>query len=138
MDRFEQRQKSLQQDQKYIKFRQWILANGGKIADVEYPVAFGKEASFTGLAAGRDIAAGEHYIEIPTNLSITVQQVNSSELAPFVEKHKEFFKDEQVLLGVYCFSEKLKGEDSFWAPLFAIANDSDLPYLWSQDEVDEF
>ena len=32
--------------------------------------------------------------------------------------------------------EKLKGEDSFWAPYFAIAEPSDLPYKWSDSEIE--
>lgn len=39
---------------------------------------------------------------------------------------------------MFIMMERLKGEKSFWAPYFAIVNFTDLPFLWSDEEIKEF
>ena len=53
------------------------------------------------------------------------------------EIFKEHFDAEYLILIVFLLYEMLKEEKSFWAPYFAIVNVSDLPYTWSEDELNE-
>jgi hypothetical protein len=41
------------------------------------------------------------------------------------------------MLAAFVLHELLKGEDSFWYPYMEIINFSDIPMLWTEDEVDE-
>lgn len=58
-----------------------------------------------------------------------------------LQKHPEIFKEhydaEYLVLIIFMFHEMLKGEDSFWHPYFEIINISDLPMLWTDEEIDE-
>jgi hypothetical protein len=58
-----------------------------------------------------------------------------------LERHPAIFKDhydaEYLVLIIFLFYEMLKGEDSFWHPYFQIINVSDLPMLWTDEEIDE-
>ena len=64
-----------------------------------------------------------------------------SEVAHIVQKHPEVFKQhydsEYLMLATFVLHEILKGEDSFWFPYLEIINFSDIPMLWSEDEIDE-
>jgi hypothetical protein len=41
------------------------------------------------------------------------------------------------MLASFVFHEFLKGEESFWHDYFEIINFSDIPMLWTEEEVDE-
>jgi hypothetical protein len=41
------------------------------------------------------------------------------------------------MLATFILHELLKGEESFWFPYLEIINFSDIPMLWTADEIDE-
>jgi len=58
-----------------------------------------------------------------------------------MEKHPEIFNkhaEDDFALIVWYLVEYLKGEKSFWYPCIAITNLSELPFLWSKEEIAEF
>ena len=64
-----------------------------------------------------------------------------SPIAHIVQKHPEVFRQhydsEYLMLASFVFHEFLKGEASFWHDYFAIINFSDIPMLWTEEEIDE-
>ena len=94
-----------------------------------------------GIAASKDLDEGEIYIEIPESLTYNRRTVLKSPIGFMIAKHSEVFNKHQevdLALVLYTLYEKLKGEDSFWAPSFAIMNLSDLPAFWKEEEINEF
>lgn len=87
-----------------------------------------------GIAANKDLDEGEMYIEIPDSLCYNRRTALKSPIGFIIDKHPEVFNkhhEVDLALVLYTFYEKLKGENSFWAPSFAIMNLSDLPAFWS-------
>lgn len=81
------------------------------------------------------------FLYVPYNLIITEATVMRSPIAHIVQKHPEVFKQhydsEYLMLASFILHEILKGEESFWHPYLEIINISDLPMLWSEEEVEE-
>ena len=48
--------------EKYIKFKEWITQNGGKIDRIEYPVCWTESGMLMGIAAAKDLDANELYL----------------------------------------------------------------------------
>ncbi len=94
------------------------------------------------MAARTDVPPLKVFLFIPQNLIICDPLVQASELGPIVRKHPEVFKEhydaEYLRLIAFIMMERLKGERSFWKPYFDIVNFTDLPFLWSEEEVKEF
>lgn len=133
--------RELQALPKYENFRKWLAENGVVHPSVEYPVAFGREGQLIGMAAKSDIPPLKAFLFVPHKLIINETLVKRSSIGPLIAKHPELYKHhydaEYLLLGTYLMHELLKGEASFWHPYFEIVNFSDLPMLWSDDEVNE-
>lgn len=84
-----------------------------------------------GLAAAKDLEAGEVYLEIPEQIVINRTLVKASALGPLIEKHPEIFDkivEDDFSLIIFYFHEKLKGEKSFYFPMINITNLSDIPF----------
>ena len=58
------------------------------------------------------------------------------------DRHPEIFKThydaEYLRIIVFIWSERCKGEASFWKPYLDIINSTDLPFLWTDEEINEF
>lgn len=141
MIRHEEKTQELQAEERYKNYRKFTQEIGIKNENQEYPVAFGPEGMLVGLAASKDLEAGEIYLEIPEKIVINRTFVKNGELGPLIKKHPEIFDkmvEDDMSIIIFYFHEYLKGEKSFWYPMLAITNLSDLPFLWSQDEIDQF
>lgn len=97
------------------------------------------------MAAAKDLPPSTAFLYVPTDLHINKHTVKarSPDLWNDVYlKHPEIFSkhyDYQYLwLIVYVFHELLKGEESFWHPYFEVISWSDIPMLWTEDELSEF
>jgi len=108
---------------------------------VDYPVAFGREGQLVGMAARKDLSPMTAFLYVPYKLIITEASVMRSPIAHIVLKHPEVFKQhydsEYLMLATFILHELLKGEESFWFPYLEIINFSDIPMLWTADEIDE-
>jgi hypothetical protein len=137
----EERTRELQAMPKYAKFNKWLRANGVKHPGVDSPVAFGKQGQLVGMAARKDIPPMTAFVYVPYKLIITEATVMRSPISHIVQKHPKVFKQhydsEYLMLASFVFHEFLKGEESFWHDYFEIINFSDIPLLWTEDEVDE-
>ena len=111
---------------------------------VEYPVAFGKHGHLVGMCAARDVPPMTAFIYIPWELTINEKNVRkrSPEMAELYDKHPEIFKThydaEYLRLIVFLWHEAAKGEASFWKPYLDIINTSEMPFLWTDEEMNEF
>ena len=129
---------------KYRRFRDWCNENGVFNPSVEYPVAFGKHGHLVGMCAARDVPPMSAFLYIPYNLTINEANIRarSPEMCELYDKHPEIFKKhydaEYLRIIVYLWYEKSKGEESFWKPYLDIINFTDMPFLWSDEEMDEF
>ena len=119
---------------KYITFREWIINNGGKIENLEYPAAFHHNGVLLGTAATRDLKPGDLIIDIPVSLTVNRKTIRKSSIGHLMEKHPEIFdKHEEVDMShvIWAFYEKLKQpEGCFWTPWFNIINITHLPAFW--------
>ena len=94
-----------------------------------------------GIGAAEDLKENEMYLEIPEVLTFNRAKILKSPIGFIIENHPEVFDKSQEVdfsLIVFIMYEKLKGQDSFWAPYFNIVNPSDLPAFWSDEEILEF
>lgn len=141
MIRHEERTQELQSEERYQIFRDFCESLGHKTTKQEYPVAFGPKGMLVGLAAAKDLEAGEIYLEVPEKAVINRTYIKTTAIGPLFEKHPEIFDkivEDDMSLIIFYFHEYLKGEKSFWYPMIAITNLSDLPFMWSQEEINEF
>lgn len=111
---------------------------------MEYPVAFGKHGHLVGMCAARDVPPMTAFLYMPWELMINEQnnRRRSPEIANLYDSHPEVFKKhydaEYLCLIVYMWMECQKGEASFFKPFIDIINFTDLPFLWSDAELEEF
>ena len=77
---------------------------------------------------------------IPNKVIISEELVRNSEIGHILKENEDLFTEhansEYFILIAFIIFEKLKGESSFWFPYFDIATPSDLPYKWSQEEIE--
>ena len=120
------------------------MANGVFNPSVEYPVAFGKHGHLVGMCAARDFPPMTAFLYMPWELLINEANIRkrSPEMATLYDKHPEIFKRhydaEYLALIVFLWHEKAKGEASFWKPYLDIINFTDMPFLWNDEELNEF
>ena len=111
---------------------------------VEYPVAFGKHGHLVGMCAARDVPPMTAFLYMPWDLLINEANIRkrSPEMAELYDKHPEIFKRhydaEYLVLICFIWHERAKGDASFWKPYLDIINFTDLPFLWTDDELSEF
>jgi hypothetical protein len=93
------------------------------------------------MAASKDIPPQTAFLYVPQHIIITEMTVRNSKIGDLILKHPEIFKDhydaEYLLLIVFLWHEMLKGEESFWHRYFEIINISELPMIWSDEEIEE-
>ncbi|CDW88807.1 set domain protein [Stylonychia lemnae] len=126
---------------KYKNFAKWLKDNGVIYPAVDYPVAFGKHGYLIGMAAKQDIPPQKAFLFVPQKLMINEVVVRNSKISHIINKHPKIFKHHQdaeyLILIVFVWHELLKGEESFWYHYFQIINQSDLPMLWTEEEIAE-
>ena len=114
--------RKMQQEEKFVKFHEWLRQNKVKYDSVEYPVAFGKSGCLVGIAAKREIGPEEAYIFIPSTITINEEKITKSEIGFIIERHSDVFKEhfdaEYLRLIFFVTYELSKGEKSFWHPYF--------------------
>ena len=76
---------------KYKTYISWLVENGVKFDNIEYPVAFNVNGSLIGIAASKDIPAGSLLIELPETIIVNRKTILASELGPLIKKHPEVF-----------------------------------------------
>ena len=129
---------------KYQIFRKWCNENGVYNPSVNYPVAFGKHGHLVGMGAARDIPPMTAFLYVPWKLMINEHNIRkrNPEMGALYDKHPEIFKKhhdaEYLRLIIFIWHERCKGEDSFWKPFIDLINFTDLPFLWTDDELAEF
>lgn len=139
-----ERTRELQSQPRYQKFKLWCETNGVFNPSVDYPVAFGKHGHLVGMCAARDVPPMTSFLYVPNNLLINEPNIRkrSPEMCALYDAHPQIFKKhydaEFLTLIVYLWHEKTKGEASFWKPYLDIINFTDLPFLWSDEEIDQF
>ena len=88
----------LRADPKYIRFKEWMLENGARFPDVDFPVAFGHHGELMGLAANKDIPPMRGFLFIPDKLMITAEKARKDPvLGPIIKKHPELFEQNQLI-----------------------------------------
>ena len=94
-----------------------------------------------GHAAAKDLEAMEVYLEIPEGAVVNRQTILKSDLGALMKKHPEIFdkhEEDDMSLIVFYLREYLRGKNSPWYPSIAITNLSELPVVWSEEEIAEF
>ena len=96
------------------------------------------------MCAARDVPPMTAFLYMPWELLINEANIRkrSPEMATLYDKHPEIFKRhydaEYLALIVFLWHEKAKGEASFWKPYLDIINFTDMPFLWNDEELNEF
>ena len=96
------------------------------------------------MCAARDIPPMTAFLYMPWELLINEDNIRrrSPEMKILYDSHPEIFKRHYdacyLTLIVYIWHERMKGDNSFWAPYLDIVNFTDLPFLWKDEELDEF
>ena len=84
------------------------------------------------------------FLYMPWELLINEANIRkrSPEMGVLYDRHPEIFKThydaEYLRIIVFIWSEKCKGDASFWKPYLDIINFTDLPFLWNDEELNEF
>lgn len=79
---------------------------------------------------------------IPNQLIISTHLVKNSKLNNIINMNPDFFSEESAadadfnILSLFIFWEKLKGESSFYAPMFGVSPENNSLLSWSESEVD--
>lgn len=94
-----------QKSQKYEKFIQWLLENGAKFDDVQFPSLF-LNGQLMGISAKNYIGPQKCFIAIPNTCIISVARVWQSDLNSFLLKHPKIFSkkhpdNEQLVLASF-------------------------------------
>ena len=76
--------------EKYTLFTDWLVSNGAKFDDVQFP-SFFLNGQLMGIAAKNHIAPHRCFIAIPNTCIISVAKVWQSDLSPFLKKHPQIF-----------------------------------------------
>ena len=63
------------QEPKYVKFNQWLEANGVVSPAIRYPVAFGASGQLLGCAARRTIGFNEAFLYVPMKMIICESKI---------------------------------------------------------------
>lgn len=74
-------------------------------------------------------------------LTFNRAKILKSPIGHIIEEHPEVFdrcQEVDFSLIAFIMYERLKGENSFWAPYWNIVNPSDLPAFWSDEDILEF
>ena len=96
------------------------------------------------MAASKDVAPMTAFLYVPFSLIICEHNIRkrNPSLAKLYDDHPELFKKhreaEYNLLIIFIMHEISQGEKSFWYPYLEIINRPDLPFMWSDSELDEF
>jgi hypothetical protein len=94
------------------------------------------------MCAARDVPPMTCFLYVPNRLLINEPNIRkrSPEMCVLYDNHPEIFKKhydaEFLILIVFLWFEKAKGEASFWKPYLDIINFTDLPFLWSDEDID--
>lgn len=127
-------------DLRYLRFVNWLGANGALFPRVEFPVAFGPDG-LVGCLAKEDISANSSFLYIPERLCIGITRAEESEIADIYLQHPYLFsghfESDAYRLYVFLMYEKLKASDSFYHPYFQVIQDSALLCDWSEEELSE-
>ncbi len=130
----------LSKEPKYVAFNKWCDDNGIRHPSVRYPTAFGKEGHLIGLSSTRRIGFQESYIYVPSKVIICEDQFrNDPKIGHILDNHPEAFQtrisSDHLTVIFFVMTEMIKGEESFWAPYFAITEKTDMCQFWSEDEL---
>ena len=93
------------------------------------------------MCAARDIPPLTAFLYIPWRILVTDQNIRERgpELNTLYERHPKVFKhhydNEYIRMIIFLWHELCKGEGSFWKPYLDIINFTDLPCLWSDEEL---
>jgi len=103
--------------EKEMVFLSWLQDNGAQLDSLIWP-ARDTASGMRGAVAKCDIQAGAPMFEIPLKLMIYVNTcVKCKDLADIYKIHSRFFEsDDDLVIALFLMHEKLKAEDSFWAP----------------------
>jgi hypothetical protein len=127
-------------DLRFLRFLNWLGANGAVFPRVEFPVAFGPEG-LVGALAKEDIGASSAFMYIPERLCISVTRAEESEVADMFIQHPYLFSghsdSDSYRLYVFLAYERLKQGDSFYHPYFQVIQDTALLSDWNEEELRE-
>jgi hypothetical protein len=102
-----------------VKFLRWFIANGGYMRDIKYDRF--QPTDYLGIAAEREIKKNTVIMGVPKRIIIGIDRVRESELQNIIERYPLFEgetnddKDFNIL-ALFLIMEKMKKEDSFFAP----------------------
>ena len=127
----------------YANFNKWAKENGIISNAIRYPVAFGEGGHLIGCAAKRPIGFNEAFVYIPMKVVICESKILLSEVGHIIKKYPKVFSEkgrtngEHMTIIFFTLHEMSKGEDSFWAPYFAISEYPDQVSMWNEDDLAE-
>lgn len=128
------------QNPRHIRFLEWCRENGFKSSGVEFPAYFGEDGQLRGVVCTKDIAPYEVVMAVPNKILITATKAREDEdLQPLFDGH-ELFKDpddgDYNTLIVFLLREKLKGEQSFWAPFIQLVPEIESGIVWDKQTLE--
>lgn len=129
----------MEKEEKYKKFLDWIVSNGGLINSTNFPVDF---SGVIGVEAKQDIGPNEAIFYIPKKLIIDSAMIKDKIFYSFYMRNKELIRkkyDRNNLINftLFLISESCKGESSFWQPYISLIPDPDIPIVWNSHELKE-
>ena len=128
------------EDLRYLRFLNWLSANGARFPRVEFPVAFGSQG-LVGALAKEDIPKNTGFLYIPERLCISPRQADESEITDLFIRNPYLFSghsdSDSYRLYVYLIYERLKLGDSFYHPYFQVIQDTSLLCDWTEEELSD-
>ena len=126
---------------RHARFLDWCFRHGLKWQGVDFPAYFGEDGALRGLVASRDIRPYEVVLAVPNQLMITtVKAREDKHLAKLFAAHEALFFDEDSgeynCLIAFLLRERLRGEESFFAPFLNVVSETESALVWDQQTVD--
>ena len=117
-----------QEKEQENRFMDWLKSNGADVSLVElahFPLG-------RGVRARSNIYFDDNAFVIPLHLILNVEAAFKSPVGPALRQlRSDLGLFSSKVLPIFVAYEMLKGEDSFWAPYFALLSPPyDIPLYW--------
>ena len=136
----EERTSQVQSDPVFLRYCNWLLANGCVSPSLTFPVAFW-ESGEIGALAKSPIPPNKAFIFVPYSLCITASVAKNSEIGHIFESYPYWYSGHSgavdYIIWTFMVFERIKGPNSFWYPYFETVKEFELLMNWSKAELSE-
>ena len=128
--------KELAKKTEIIKLLNWLKENDCIFDKVQWPAVYGN--GLVGCLALEDIKPLEAFVYVPIRCQMSVEHAKASEIGVMFTNHDSLFVGnyyrDVLIVCIFLMYERMKGEDSFWAP-FINTLDAGVPTAYWDEAI---